>query len=332
MQESSVAAAALESKAGENGDSHKLEASADSYSFDYTMHMDFLRSRQRESNRASLFIRSQLTQIQSRGRPENVDISTSSLDSLIASLNQESRPERLVNDDGLDITSPVKLDIFVPPPFAAPVGTDYWEDRKDESDATDKARTGPNAAAAPDFRSAQLEKLEHRALISYAYSESDFARPNLKFFVTHGVHGNADFVFILNGETDVEEVIIRPAIKELDQKLAVAGRAPIKFQVIHRSNTCFDLGAHAEVLSKEGGGEGWGIPGIGIPPPGVVVKDEDSSSSSDSGKHPLRSRLMDNYKRFILMNASVRGPFMPYWSSQCWSNAFLDKLTSKVKV
>ena len=126
---------------------------------------------------------------------------------------------------------------------------------------------------------------EDRPLITYVYADSDFGRVNLKFFVKHGLHDAADFIFILNGETDVAETVLP------------IGRPNLK--IIMRENTCYDLGAHAEVLSK-----------------------------SESGERPLK----DRYKRFILMNASIRGPFVPHWSKECWSEAYLGRLNEKVKV
>lgn len=140
----------------------------------------------------------------------------------------------------------------------------------------------------PKSKQKQGEKDEEphdRPLITYAYSESDFGRKNLQFFVDHGLHDAADFVFILNGETDVKNVVIPK------------GRSNIK--VIERDNTCFDLGAHYTVLTQK----------------------------EDGGK-PLK----DRYKRFILMNASIRGPFVPHWSKECWSDAYLGRLNDKVKV
>lgn len=131
-----------------------------------------------------------------------------------------------------------------------------------------------------------LPSTQHdRPLILYAYSESDFGRINLAFFINHGLHDSADFIFILNGETDV------------DTKVLPAGRPNVR--VIKRENTCFDLGAHAEVLTEV----------------------------QDSGR-----ALKDRYKRFILMNASIRGPFVPHWSKECWSDAYLGRLNEKVKV
>ncbi|XMA15852.1 hypothetical protein WAI453_008643 [Rhynchosporium graminicola] len=90
-------------------------------------------------------------------------------------------------------------------------------------------------------------------LVTYVYVESDYARINLKFFIDHGLHAAADFVFILNGETDTP-------------------------------------------------------------------------------KHLGGKALRDTYKRFILMNASVRGPFIPHWSRECWTSAYLGKMNDKVKL
>jgi lipopolysaccharide biosynthesis protein len=118
-------------------------------------------------------------------------------------------------------------------------------------------------------------------LILYAYYETSDTRPNLEFFVSHALHAHAKFVFILNGETDAEALL------------------PVNESNIHyikRNNTCFDLGAYAEVLK-----------------------------SNDSA-------LIRQHKRFIMINASLRGPFIPFWSRDCWSNAYLDKLTDEVKL
>ncbi|KAI0180414.1 hypothetical protein GGR52DRAFT_569157 [Hypoxylon sp. FL1284] len=117
-----------------------------------------------------------------------------------------------------------------------------------------------------------------RTLITYAYSESPSARENLMFFLDNGLHSVADFVFILSGPTDVAKFI--PAISNV--------------QVISRSDDCFGLGAHAEVLRKDG--------------------------------------LWKKYSRFITLSADVRGPFVPYWSRSCWSDVFLGLITDDVKL
>lgn len=111
------------------------------------------------------------------------------------------------------------------------------------------------------------------------YSESPEARRNLKFFLAHGLHSEADFVFIFNGETDADSLLPdAPGVR-----------------AVRRGNTCYDLGSHAEVL--------------------------------------LKDSLWRRYKRFILMNASVRGPFMPAWADGlCWTERLLSKITHEVKV
>lgn len=65
-------------------------------------------------------------------------------------------------------------------------------------------------------------------------------------------------------------------------------------RIIERENKCFDLGGIGEVLRKDD--------------------------------------LWKRYRRFITVNASVRGPFMPVWSDRCWSDMFLDRITDKVKL
>lgn len=119
-----------------------------------------------------------------------------------------------------------------------------------------------------------------KPLILYAYAdaESGSSRINLEFFIAHALHDAADFVFILNGETDAAKLI------------------PTKsnIQVVQRKNDCYDLGAYAEILTK-----------------------------NDTYK---------SYKRFIFLNASIRGPFVPYWSDACWSDMYLNKVTEEVKV
>lgn len=65
-------------------------------------------------------------------------------------------------------------------------------------------------------------------------------------------------------------------------------------RIVRRENKCFDIGAHGEVLRQD--------------------------------------NLWKGYKRFIVMNASIRGPFSPMYYPGCWMDAFLGKITDKVKV
>ncbi|KAH8904883.1 hypothetical protein BR93DRAFT_945884 [Coniochaeta sp. PMI_546] len=117
-----------------------------------------------------------------------------------------------------------------------------------------------------------------RPLVLYAYAETENARQNLDFFVQKGLHGKADFVFILNGVTTVAELIPRLS----------------NVRIVQRENTCFDLGAIGEVL--------------------------------------MTDNLWKRYKKFITLNASIRGPFLPMYSDYCWSDVFLNRITDSVKL
>jgi hypothetical protein len=82
----------------------------------------------------------------------------------------------------------------------------------------------------------------------------------------------------MNGESDATDLIPKES----------------NIRIVQRPNDCYDLGAYAEVLTKDD--------------------------------------LYKDYKRFILMNASLRGPFIPAWASGCWSEMYLGKLSDTVKV
>ena len=122
----------------------------------------------------------------------------------------------------------------------------------------------------------------NRPLIVYSYSETEASRANLLFFLEHAVHSQADFVFILNGKTDMDEVI------------------PINIpniRIVTRPNACYDLGSMGEVLAKD------------------------------------NYELVRKYKRFILMNSSIRGPFMPTWAeNECWTDKYLGKVNETTKL
>ncbi|KAF3281546.1 hypothetical protein TWF970_002103 [Orbilia oligospora] len=119
-----------------------------------------------------------------------------------------------------------------------------------------------------------------RPLILYAYHESPNARQNAIFFIHHGLHSAADFIFILNGHTNLTLLI--PSAPNI--------------RIIQRTNTCYDLGAYGEVLTSN------------------------------------NSELINKYNKFILLNGSIRGPFLPTWSRECWSDAYLAKVTDRNKL
>jgi hypothetical protein len=146
--------------------------------------------------------------------------------------------------------------------------------------------TTPSSPPSPNHSSSDSDhypnsQLPDVPLILYAYYETPDTRPNLQFFVSHALHANAKFIFIFNGETDAE--LLLPTNES-------------NIHYVKRNNTCFDLGAYAEILK-----------------------------SNDSA-------LIRQHKRFIIINASLRGPFVPFWSRDCWSDAYLDKLNDEVKL
>ncbi|KAK7735316.1 hypothetical protein SLS53_007547 [Cytospora paraplurivora] len=133
-----------------------------------------------------------------------------------------------------------------------------------------------------------------RPLILYAFSDTPIARDNLRFFLNHGLHAAADFIFILNGMNNItaQELLIPQGASNI--------------RTIYRPNTCFDLGAYGEVLR-----------GNTIP----------------LGLGPHRLELYRRYKRFIMLNSSVRGPFLPHWGQgSCWSDLFLSKVNIDTKL
>lgn len=135
-----------------------------------------------------------------------------------------------------------------------------------------------------------------RTLILYAFSDSPESRDNLRFFLRHGIHSAADFIFILNGVAN--ETVPLLQIPE--------GASNIRTVV--RPNTCFDIGAYGEVLrSKE--------------------------QQTRNGWSATHTPLWQRYKRFILLNSSVRGPFLPHWGQgACWSDLFVQRVTVDTKL
>lgn len=181
----------------------------------------------------------------------------------------------------------------------------------------------PTGSPTPFYHAIDTVKTpdDQRPLITYAYYESEFARANLKFFVAHALHDAADFIFILNGETDADETIIfAEDDTPKDLRDLIPKRDKKNIFVKKRPNTCIDLGAHNEVLNSVIGGDGW------IGQDGPIEAPQGMASARD--KMVLRNK----YKRYILMNASIRGPFVPRWSTQCWSDTYLNRLTDKIKV
>jgi hypothetical protein len=121
----------------------------------------------------------------------------------------------------------------------------------------------------------------NEVLILYAYFETPDSRLNIVHFFSQALHASADFIFIINGDSDVDQLL--------------PSKIP-NIRVIRRNNSCYDLGSHGEVLK-----------------------------SNDY-------ELVKKYRRFILLNGSVRGPFLPTYVDICWTDLFLRKITDEVKL
>jgi hypothetical protein len=120
---------------------------------------------------------------------------------------------------------------------------------------------------------------------------------SLNFFRKHGLHGSATFVFIINGalvlsdDAETSSPVFKNSmdsgIQDVLGVLEPFAQKHSNVKIWKRPNTCYDLGVYAEVLK--------------------------SNSSA----------LVRAHEKFILINASSRGPFVPFWSQACWSDAYL---------
>lgn len=177
------------------------------------------------------------------------------------------------------ITTPTSVIVSSTPAAVATSPTPAAEIKKPggEAEKGGQADEASNIVSASSTQ-ASAGKPTDKPLILYAYAESSSARPNIEFFIAHALHSAADFVFILNGDTDIDKII--PDKKNI--------------KVVKRPNDCYDLGAYSQVL--------------------------------------LQDDFYKKYKRFIMLNASIRGPFIPYWSDACWTDMYLNKVTDEVKL
>jgi hypothetical protein len=73
--------------------------------------------------------------------------------------------------------------------------------------------------------------------VVYHFSENQPHHDNFLYFLKHGMHGTADFLFVLKG--DVSEAINASLPEHLPN-----------VRVIRRENTCFDLGSYEVVLDQ----------------------------------------------------------------------------------
>lgn len=90
-------------------------------------------------------------------------------------------------------------------------------------------------AQLPSNGTSQSTAPKDRPLILFAFFETELSKPNFEYFLKHGLHDAADFLFIINGDTQMYNLIPdRPNIR-----------------YVRRKNDCYDMGAMAEILLKD---------------------------------------------------------------------------------
>ena len=131
-------------------------------------------------------------------------------------------------------------------------------------------------------------------LLIYVYAQThDHAYGNLKYFIDTAVREDdgVDYIFILQRVHNKE-------INESAMPLLPQGNA-VYFQ---HENRCFDFGTIGWFIEKYTIGNPW----------------KKSSPSSDDTHH--RKFNLTQYKHFIFMNSSIRGPFFPPYFLQFLNN------------
>ena len=167
---------------------------------------------------------------------------------------------------------------------------------------------------------------------SYAYSEtSPEARDNFRYFLRFalpadygarrasaaaetaddfgaaGDGDDADFVILLNGCHSID-VRAHPAVAR-DAAAAVDLRARRFVRVIERENTCFDFGTW---------GEGLRAAGVDLD----ALAAGDGAAPDGAGAAP--------YEAYVLINSSVRGPFVPAYVPARLRRAWWRLFTSQL--
>lgn len=146
-----------------------------------------------------------------------------------------------------------------------------------------------------------------RTLILYSYFETQLALPNLEYFVAVGIP------YYIN-QTDVDIVIILNS-PQVSQWVRIPFATNV--YVIQRDNIGMDLCAYRSAFDN------WHmIPGI--------LQRYGITTDALTG---VRSQAWHQiYRRVILINASVRGPFAPNYIGEDWIPLLTTPLSSRVKL
>jgi len=151
----------------------------------------------------------------------------------------------------------------------------YYHNKRERTTITIDALTNAWSSYKPARHVASTKRITNDStLIIYNYHQTDLAQVNLEFFLRHHNPNWADLLLVVNGD-------------ELKVTL------PDWIMVLKRPNFGFEMCSHMTVLP-------------------VVLGKSASKLDKTLWNLKLKTKLRrKNYAYFILMNASVRGPFYP---------------------
>jgi len=151
----------------------------------------------------------------------------------------------------------------------------YYHNKRERTTITIDALTNAWSSYKPARYVASTKDITNEStLIIYNYHQTDLAQANLEFFLRHHNPNWADLLLVVNGD-------------ELEVAL------PDWVMVLKRPNFGFEMCSHMTVLPVV---------------LGKIASNLDKTVWNTKLKTKLRRK---NYAYFILMNASVRGPFYP---------------------
>ena len=204
---------------------------------------------------------------------------------------------------------------------------DAWDAHLNETALTQEA-----LALAP----ADALDTPKRTLVVYTYSHADWRLLNLEFFLSHGLvahtsdGADVDYTFVMNGYDAPVDAFRRVGVKH---SLSYVQRDANWANVRPFSDANGDDGntAARRIDSAQGGGSHGEL---AAPRVHVVVRENvgfDMCGSKLVLERGLAARP-GTYTHVVLMNGSVRGPFLPTYVAGSWIDAFQQFLVDGVRL
>jgi hypothetical protein len=230
----------------------------------------------------------------------------------IAEVAHESKPKPVIDNEASPYDKPES--VYDKPWTPNQSGTDHADSMKkpatqeEPGSSRDKSETFDKPGTAHDGKDSDTSSApyDHKPK-SPAETDDAPSRPSKSTSSKASAKGGRTLVVYAYAESDSARENLKYFIKkglngaadfvfmfngETDADQLIPDKPNVR--VVRRPNTCYDLGAMGEVLRKDD--------------------------------------LWKGYSRFITMNASIRGPFLPVWSKDCWMDRYLDRITDEVKV